>query len=166
MVDPGSSPTWTVTSLSRPRSRTSSATSARIRPASGGPSISVATRLDGKFYFRDVETERLREPDSDLEILFQPLGVARQHRAADERTLLGPPEGVLDERRQEAVGGVDQALLRLLGGALEEDALVRHPGPVVDPVVGSQAVAEVLEHGAARAAGDQAESRDDQPLVE
>src|SRR5262249_59430105 len=92
-----------------------------------------------ELYFGHVQAQRLCEPDADLEVFLQPLGVARKHRATDEGTLLRPPERVLDERRQEPVRRVDQALLRLLRGALEEDAFVSHAGAVMDPVVGRQA---------------------------
>ena len=63
------------------------------------------------------------------------------HRRPDERTLLRPPEGVLDERRQEPVRRLDQRALRLLVGVLEQHLLVGHAGPVMDAVVRGQAVA-------------------------
>src|ERR1044071_3942592 len=106
MVEAGSSPTCTVTSLSPPSSRTSSATSARIRAASGGPSIRVAVNLDRQLDFADVEPEGLGQPDSDLEVFLQTLDVARVHRPADEGALLRAPERVLNEGRQEAVRGI------------------------------------------------------------
>src|SRR5881409_611289 len=110
--------------------------------------------------------ESLGQPDADLKVFLEALDVARVHRAADEGTLLGAPERVLDEGRQQPVRGVDQLLFRLLGGVLEQHLLVRHPRAVVDAVVRGQPVAEVLEHGAARRACDQAEARDDQAFVE
>ena len=73
---------------------------------------------------------------------------------------------MLDEDRQEPVRRVDELLIRLLGGVLEQHLLVGHPGAVVDAVVGGEPVADVLEHGPARGARDQPEARDDQPLVE
>ena len=96
----------------------------------------------------------------------QPLDVARAHRVADEGALLRPPEGMLDEDRQEPVRSLDEVALRLLVGVLKQHLLVRHAGPVMDAVVGRQPVAEVLEHGPARGASDQPEARDDQALVE
>src|ERR671922_584377 len=122
--------------------------------------------VDGQLDVADVEPERLREAHADLQVLLQPLEVARAHRAADERALLRPPEGVLDEDREEPVGGIHELSLRLLVGVLEQHLLVGHAGAVVDAVVGREPVAEVLEHGAARRAGDKAKTRDDQALVE
>src|SRR5437763_15951874 len=103
MVEAGSSPTCTVTSRNSPRSRTSAATSARIFAASGGPSIHVAKALDRQLNFRHVQPERLGEAHADLEVLLQPLDVARMHCPADEGAFLGAPEGVLDEGRQQLV---------------------------------------------------------------
>src|SRR5919109_209968 len=104
--------------------------------------------VDGQLDVADVEPERLREAHADLQVLLQ------------------PPEGVLDEDREEPVGGIHELSLRLLVGVLEQHLLVGHAGAVVDAVVGREPVAEVLEHGAARRAGDEAEARDDQALVE
>ena len=73
---------------------------------------------------------------------------------------------MLDEGRQQAVGRVDKRLLRLLVRVAEQHLLVGHARAVVDAVVGREPIAEVLEHGAARGAGDQPKARDDQPLVE
>src|ERR671924_175233 len=88
--------------------------------------------VDGQLDVADVEPERLREAHADLQVLLQ------------------PPEGVLDEDREEPVGGIHELSLRLLVGVLEQHLLVGHAGAVVDAVVGREPVAEVLEHGAAR----------------
>ena len=85
---------------------------------------------------------------------------------ADPGALLRPPERVLDEDRQQPVGRLDQPVLRLLRRPFEQDALVRDARAVVDAVVDREPVAEVLQQGAARGAGDQPEARDDQPLEE
>src|ERR671937_2644374 len=150
MVDASSSPTCTVASPICPRSPTSAATCARIRSSSGRPSINVAVTLDRQLDVADVEAERLREADADVDVLLQLLEIAGAHRAADERALLRPPERVLDEGRQQAVRGVDKRPLRLRVGLAQEHLLVGHPGAVVDAVVRRQPVAEVLEHGATR----------------
>ena len=73
---------------------------------------------------------------------------------------------VLDEDREQPVRRVHERLLHLLARVLEQDALVGHPRAVVDPVVGREPVAELLEHRPARGTCDQPEARDDQPLVE
>ena len=69
------------------------------------------------------------------------------HRAPGP--LARPPERVRRELREESIGGVDELSSCLLVGALQQDALVRHAGAVVDTVVGGEAAAEVLEHGSA-----------------
>src|ERR687887_2640447 len=71
---------------------------------------------DGKLDVADVETQRLGEADADLQILVQALEVARAHRAADHRAFLRTPERVLDEDREQTVGGVDELAFRLLRG--------------------------------------------------
>src|SRR6187397_21606 len=159
MVDASSSPTCTVASPIAPSSRTSSATCARIRSASGRPSISVAVNAlrDRQLDVADVEAERLREADADLDVLLQLLDVSRAHRGTDERALLWPPERVLDEGRQQPVGSVDERALRLRVRTVEQHLLVGHPGAVMNAVVGRQPVAEILEHRPARGAGDQPE---------
>src|SRR5690242_8433173 len=149
MVDASSSPTCTVASPISPSSRTSSATWARIRSASGRPSIKVAANLDGKLDPADVQPERLREANADLEVLLEVLDVSRAHRGADESPLLRAPERMLDEDRQQPVRRVHELLLRLVAGGLEQHLLVGHPSAVVDPVVGREPVAEVFEDGAA-----------------
>src|SRR4029079_11504754 len=88
---------------------TSSATCARMRAASAAPSILVAAKPElGKLDVADVEAERLGEPHALLEVLAEPRGVARFHRAADQAAFAGPPHRVRDEDRQHAVGGLHQ----------------------------------------------------------
>src|ERR1043166_9933799 len=101
MVDASSSPTCTVASPISPASRTSSGTWARIRSASGRPSIKVAANLDWKLDPADVQPERLREANSDLEVLLEVLDVSRAHRGTDEGPLFRAPEGILDKHRQQ-----------------------------------------------------------------
>ena len=52
------------------------------------------------------------------------------------------------------------------GRACEQDPLVRHARPVVDPVVDREPVTDVLEDRPPRRARDKPEARDDQPLEE
>ena len=73
---------------------------------------------------------------------------------------------MLDEDRQQAIRGVNELLFRLLRCVLQEHLLVLHARTVVNPVVDRQAIAEILQHRPTRRAGDHAEARDDQPLVE
>src|SRR5215213_8852664 len=135
--------------------------------AAGPPSAWQSWALrDRQLDLGDVEAERLREADADLDILLQLLDVARAHHLADEGALLGSPERVLDERRQQPVRRVDEGGLRLLVGTAQQHLLVRHARAVVDAIVGGEPVAEVFEHGPARGAGDYPEARDDQPLLE
>src|SRR5262249_4649370 len=72
------------------------------RRAAGPPPTSPPLG-DRQLDVGDVEAERLREPDADLDVLFQLLDVARAHCLADEGAFLRPPEGVLDEGRQQPV---------------------------------------------------------------
>ena len=118
---------------------------------------------------RTSETSRpeaRRHPDPVADVLLQPPDVRLAHHVPDPGALLRAPERVLDEDRQQLVGRVDEPVLRLLRRSLEQDALVGDAGAVVDAVVDREPVAEILEHGAARRAGDQAEARDDQALEE
>src|SRR5215217_3848780 len=155
MVEAGSSPTCTVASPISPSSRTSSATSARIRSASVRPSISTAVKRSG-----------YRQPNVAHDVLTQALDVTRAHRVADERALLRSPERVLDENRQQPIGRLHELSLRLLVGILEQHLLVGHPGAVVNAIVGREPVADLFEDRSARGARDQPETRDDQTLVE
>ena len=134
----------------------------------GGPSISVAftagemRELDAA----DVQPERLCQADAELEVLAEAHGVAGLHGAADPGALARPPHRVRRELRQQPVRSVDELLVHLLREVLEQHALVRHAGAVMDAVVRGQAVADVFEHGPPRRPCDHPEPRDDQPLVE
>ena len=120
----------------------------------------------GSWMSETSRPERPREADAVLDVLVQPPHVGVVHQLADELARLRPPERVLHEERQHPVRGLDQQVLRLVARGREQHPLVRHARAVVDPVVDREAVAEILEHGAARRARDQAEARDDQALVE
>ena len=82
------------------------------------------------------------------------------------RALVAELDGEIAKAVQKRKGGIDEPRPHFLPRRLEQDALVRHPGSMMDPVVDREAVAEVLEHRPARRARDQAKARDDQPLEE
>src|SRR5919106_2922759 len=114
----------------------------------------------------DVEAERGGQADPLFDLVSHAVAIAAQHQAADPGALGRTPEHVLDEDREHPVRTADELLLRLLRGALEEDALVGQARAVMDAVVDREAVAKVLEHRPARRAGDQAEPGDDEALEE
>ena len=114
----------------------------------------------------DVQPQRLRQADAELEVLAEADGVAGLHGAADPGALARPPHGVRRELGQQPVRSVDQLLVHLLREVLKQHALVRHAGAVMDAVVRGQAVANVFEHRPPRRPCDHPEPRDDQPLVE
>ena len=124
---------------------------ARMRSASALPSISVAANLElRQLDVADVEAERLGELDA------RPRG-PRWSRCDVARRASRRPITARAFGRQSAcwtkIGSSRFAASTsfwfvFLPGVLQQDALVRHAGAVVDAVVGREPVAEVLEHRA------------------
>ena len=93
--------------------------------------------------------------------------VARAHRLADERALLRPPERVLDEGRQQPVGGVDE---RRASSSCPRACSSTFSYAIPAPWWMPSSVVSRLQTSSStvprEAAGDQSEARDDQALVE